>query len=376
MSRKASNEFWQSYGDLAMGLMAVFVFILILLLHEQETRTRKLEALSDAHALTISQLNKERAEFALEMLKLLESTWSIVERQDAAEEWLGAVFADGDCELSLSQDGVLRIASEAANDAELYVSGETALSEAGRRALSSCGDNFRMLANCLNPRADESPEEARACRRVRQGVSPEEEREGVRQFRSGIEALVLEGTTDRASFGIFGAGARTGAAEARNYIENARLGAERARQAMAYLLELVRDDFRDDYDALPVFMNKIRVETSSYGRFQAGPPEWRKGGCDVANDTCDEARRLSLGVRWKKEELRKPYEQVKSSMCQRLRNPKDPLTIGLRTANRNIIEILERYGCLTGEETCRGAAAGQAGPPGSSWWLDLPRPGP
>jgi hypothetical protein len=351
---RATNDFWQSYGDLAMGLMAVFVFILILLLQREaqksvalaEQTARAMAAEKEAKDAEV-KLEKERETFATDLLKLLDDTWAIVERQDAAEGWLSAVLKEGGCQLDLGADGTLRISGRADVDAALYVTGDTTLSESGKAALGSCSKSFRLLANCLNPNEAQSVSDARACRRILDGVAEGRERERVAQFRDGIEALVLEGTTDRSSTlgGTGASGRRTGPEEARNYAENARLGSERARQAMIYLLGLVKDRNADDYDALPVLMNRLRVETSSFGRFLAGPPEWREPVCEGDADACDRARRLSLRVRWKKGELRKPYEEVRKNICRRLSEPNDPFRKGLVTANTDLQQARAKYRC-------------------------------
>jgi hypothetical protein len=354
---RVQNDFWQSYGDLAMGLMAVFVFILILLL-QREARKSELLAKTTRDALVAvekatkaeKRLEEERARFAIELLQLLDDTWAIVERQDAAEGWLSAVLKEGPCKLELTEGGKLDIEeNQGEAPPDLYATGDTALSERGRAALESCSANFKLLANCLNPSDTLGIEEARRCRQVlkKDGVPEDRERARVEQFRNGIEALVLEGTTDRSSnLGRTGPdGRRTGPEEARNYAENARLGAERARQAMIYLLGLVRDHNADDYDALPVLMSRLRVETSSFGRFLAGPPEWRERDCEGDADECENARRLSLRVRWKKDELRKPYEEVRRNICYRLLNPDDPFTMGLKTSGKDIQEERLKYRC-------------------------------
>ncbi len=344
---RATHDFWQSYGDLAMGLMAVFVFILMLLLQREARKSDALAKETERAIKAEKALEKDRETFATELLKLLDDTWAIVERQDAAEKWLSSVLREGGCQMDLGEDGTLRISGQADVNAALYVTGDTALSETGKAALGSCAESFKLLANCLNPQDALTTDNARMCRRILEGVTEGRERERVQQFRDGIEALVLEGTTDRSSnFSVTGAnGRRTGAEEARNYAENARLGAERARQAMVYLLGLVRDRNADDYDALPVLMSRLRVETSSFGRFLAGPPEWREPVCEGDADTCDKARRLSLRVRWKKGELRKPYEEVRRNICRRLENPEDPFTLGLKTAGTDIAEARAKYQC-------------------------------
>lgn len=356
-AKKERYEFWQSFADLAMGLMAMLALILLVML---EIQNQTNEALAIAQLKTEDQLAKvqverqaledERKRFAVELLELFEDTYGLVEQQDGAERWITALFREDDCRLVMRPTGVLEMigADGTPSAASLYDSGATQLSDAGQSALESCRANFTRLAYCLAPEAPNTPERTALCLTDRRGDSDAKLAE---RLRVGVEAIVLEGTTDsyplppgttptiRSARGSVPLDERS-----HSFVSNAYLGAERARQALGHLLGLVQAQGVDDYDALPVLMSRVRVESSSFGRFQVGPREWREPGCGDS-PVCDAARSLGLRIRWKKAELRRPLEHIRNKVCALLADPDSAFARGLRSQGRDPSESRRLFGC-------------------------------
>ncbi len=356
--KKEGYEFWQSFADLAMGLMAMLALILLVMLEVQNNSN---EALAAAQIKTVDELAKvrlerqsledERKRFALELLELFEFTYGMVEQQDGAETWITDVFREDDCRLMMSPGGALEMlgADGAPSPAGLYDSGATQLSQEGQAALESCRSNFTRLAYCLAPESIASPERRELCLTGRTGKRTDEKL--AERLRVGVEAIVLEGTTDRypLPFGMTPGirGTRGGVAldtASQSFAANAYLGAERARQALGHLLGLVQAQAADDYDALPVLMSRVRIETSSFGRFQVGPPEWREPGCGPS-DVCDAARSLGLRIRWKKAELRRPLEHIRTKVCALLADRQSAFARGLQAQGRDLDTARQDFGC-------------------------------
>lgn len=321
---------WQSLSDLAMGLVGVFCLILILLLiKEQQT----------AQGLAV-----ERADFATELIALLEKSQGIIERQDRVQDWLSHVFDEGDCQLALSSQGQLVRKGQGGAPAQLYESGSVALEAEAEGALSSCLQSFYRLARCLSP----TPDAIAECSEL-DADGPFADDPDVRsQLRRGIEALVLQGNTDKQRYLQAPAvvsrtqSGRLGRAEARSFVDNAYLGAERARQALAHLLALVENRGTGEASPLEVLMSRVRIESPSFGRYQAGPAffqedgvdaQWREGSC--VGDQCEEARNLSLLLRWRKAALRQPFDELRGEMCTLLANPQSALHKGLIDAGED-----------------------------------------
>ena len=168
--------------------------------------------------------------------------------------------------------------------------------------------------------------------------------EGIRQLRQGIEALVLEGNTDKQRYAREQIPAIGGVGNAREkpegFVKNAYLGSERARQALGHLLHVVRDHDQGPDDALEVLMSRVRIESPSFGRYQVGPLAWRRTergyevgdalpgsgektvpACmsDKDDGRCELARNLSLRLRWKKRALRRPFTEIQGWICGLLR---------------------------------------------------------
>lgn len=341
---------WQSFADLAVGLMAVFALALIVLLWRQG------QELDDVRE-EAERLEREQRAFAVALLQILEKTRTIVGGQENAEAWLRQRFEESDCLLRVTEGGELRMLSDDGTGriAELYEPGETRLNEAGQAALRSCRENFLTLAYALAPeQADPgslapSAPELVDCAAIRDAVRRKAHKEdgaAIEHLRKGLEALVLEGNTDRDAPGgkldrkpirpiIQGKRSRLLLARSsRSFVENSLLGAERARQALGHLLQLVEACDVDESDALEVMMSRVRVESPSFGRYLAGPADWRQPGCD-GDENCDAARNLSLRVRWRKEELRKPYYEFRSSFCEMLARQDSALVKGLVADGRD-----------------------------------------
>ncbi len=364
--RRSVLELWQSFADLAMGLMAMLTLILLMLLENQqqeledirrekqelEQEKQELEKTRKDLATARDQLKSEQQGFAVELMKLFDRTYAIVADQDQAERMISGLFDDTDCQLMLGPTGALEVRptdkrSRAATG--LYDVAATSLSAEGQAALSSCQESFIRLAYCMSPvDAGAVPEATRAARQAtclaESGFRPEV----VERLREGVEALVLEGSTDSVSFGgapgLSGGGqtplGQTGFA----FASNAYLGAERARQALAYLLRLVQGRNADPWDAFQVLLSRVVIESSSFGRYQAGPPEWRTPGCGASPD-CAAARNLNMRIRWRKSELREPLEEIREEVCRLARNPDSALYRGLSAANEGADAFADRLGC-------------------------------
>lgn len=346
---RKKTSFWQSYADLALGMMAVFALVLVMLLWSQNHTKRELQGEHDKALQAKAQLEverelltrtkmvlaQERQAFAEELVQLLGETLAIVENQDQAEDWIKGLFDEGDCRLRLSPSGAIEILPEPGEEgvgaAELYPPAQVRLSDSGAAALESCGDNFIKLARCLSPDGDES------CLAGDTAVGASDAT--ARQLRLGIEALVLEGNTD--AFPVGTGGGTQLDPRPRSFLGNARLGSERARSALMHLLRLVQPE----EEALEVLMNRVRIESPSFGKYQAGPLELREGTCDPARRKCAEARNLALRLRWRKSELRRPFESVRVRVCSLLRDPESTLAKGLRDAGRDVGELVGRLKC-------------------------------
>jgi hypothetical protein len=357
-----------------MGLMAVFVLILVILLWDQnrlttdlaQSKERAEQALEDAmkqrqlteealESVTLERaaLESERGTFAIELMELFETTYDLVLAQDNAENWLTAVFEEGDCRLRMTERGELVIATPDGGRAaaSLYESGQFVLSVEGRQALLTCRDNFLKLAHCLTPE-DNVPEAVSERRkRLCPGVGVHSLDMAVPVLRAGIEALVLEGNTDQIPLGggtpsirAGGYGVTYPTPVALSFVENAYLGAERARQALGNLIALVADANEDQWDALEVMMSRVRIESPSFGRFQAGPQEWREAGCEGPG-SCAAARNLALRVRWQKRALRRPFELVRERICGLLVTPDSSFAKGLLSQGHTLLAERERFGC-------------------------------
>lgn len=353
---------WQSFADLALGLMAVFALVLVMMLWTQgqqndvlaaetstlQARTRELESEKsklEQAALTLElskrELERQRSAFALELLEIFVHTRAVVDAQDGAEAWIRDLFNDGQCPLVMAEDGSLRRADHANKNtaaADLYRPGEARMNAEGERALRQCHDTFLRLAYCLSPDAESlGSARAKVCYGVPDisGVN-DTTRAQLQQLRQGLESLVLQGNTDKTSIaGISVEPIRSQGDRLKmdpltdSFVQNAYLGSERARQALGHLLHGLQTSNADDNDALQVMMARVRIESTSFGRYQVGPEPWRAGDCAKHSDDCAEARNLSLSVRWKKQELRAPYEEILEKVCAMMNQPDSALSQGV-----------------------------------------------
>lgn len=406
------QRIWQGFADLALGLMAVLALVLVMLLW-REGRTNA------ALRQQKQQLERERVEFTVELLNVVARTQRIVEDQNAAERWVRGLFdPKSGCQLEVGAGDVLRRrsaetgtpgSSAGASSDDFYGLGETKLHAHGRGALKSCCGSFLRLAFCLSPPDDQgsprsggprdepaaaagaSGPQFSAAERLAlclEGSDPEEHQrnqQAVRLLGRGIEALVLEGNTDSEALKWNVARDRAlhvpGLShhpedEKRRFVDNAWLGAERARHALGYLLTLPEnvaclrtlglaiaeasgdgaettatateaERTASDY-VTQVLMGRVRVETPSFGRYQAGPAQWRTGRCASSTGSCPEARNLSLKLRWRKDELRRPFLDIRHRICALLRDTKSSMSKGLRSAHslerRELRRLLENSG--------------------------------
>ena len=385
------QRIWQGFADLALGLMAVLALVLVMLLWREGRTNATLLAKT-------RQLELERAAFALELVRVVGSTQQIVEDQNDAEGWVRGLFSSQDgCLLELATGDVLRrraAQAGAADDAEassddFYALGETRLHARGQEALSSCCGSFLRLAFCLSPSTEATTGRADAGPGANggDGVMPElslavrrelclagagvNDRRAAELLGRGIEALVLEGNTDREALKWNTARDKElhipGLShhpedERRRFVDNAWLGAERARQALGYLLTLpdhaacmgslleaagatgsegkpgasekaASTRTPEQEYAMQVLMGRVRVETPSFGRYQAGPPEWREPDCR-SGPSCPAARNLSLKLRWRKAELRRPFLDVRRRICELLEDQRSSMFKGLASARQ------------------------------------------
>lgn len=377
---KSGHEYWQVFADLSMGLMAMLTLVLILVLGQQQSEKEEIErqlvALrhrEDLFELEKAKVEKEKADliarsgqFATELQNLLQETFDYVSHQNAAEELVRSVF-DGDCQLQLAENGVLSMkgAEGLSETAQLYGGGAFAMSHSAKTALASCRMSFERLAHCLawtvTPDEKSRSQKLASCLGRASGGDVETGAlEAAGQISRGVEALVLSGSTDSNPYADpetgKGHNSIPGLRHDRylqrspvSFFSNAYLGAERARQAMGNLLLQVQDRASDDYDVLPVLMSRIRVETSSFGQFQVGPQAWRDPACkEVAEDPdgiCDQARRLSLNVRWKKAELRRPLQHLRLSFCERLADPTSTFSLNLAETGKDLEMARRELGC-------------------------------
>jgi hypothetical protein len=306
--RREVQGFWQSYADLAMGVMSVIILILIVLMTQQSSQSRQ---------------------FAEALLEALIASDRIVASQGAVDAWVESVFEEPGCRLEFDpRTGELQMRGERAA-AELYDPGATAVGDAAQEALASCARSFLILATCLGS----DDESKRRCIQLVGTATATHSVDPVKAFRDGIEALVLQGNTDRVPYRD--AGRVVGLDELRPdpaatarvaFVQNAALGSERARQALGHLLHRVHyhEDASGDANAnaLELLMSRVRIESPSFGPYQATPRGERPAepGCEPGRASCDAARNLSLRLRWKRESLQQPFARIRAFFCAELQS--------------------------------------------------------
>lgn len=306
--------FWQSFADLAMGVMAVIMLILLLVLQKQA---------------------RNEAQFREELRRALVRGKQIVQAQDELAQLIQALFRESNCPLNFDPATGRLLAGSGSEGAELYPEGSVRLSENGRAALRQCGINFLTLVVCF----DDRPAALQSCRGLLEKLEdPGEEGEAAGRFesfadlRGKVESMILEGNTDRSRF--------LAAPSIRNlrprdfpsaesielhekYVTNAHLGSERARQALGHLVQVIAstaasETMISEGDALDALLHLLSIESPSFGKYLAGPVDRRLGSCAPDNDDCPEARNLALRLRWRQQSLREPFDRIVRFYCEQL----------------------------------------------------------
>ena len=287
--------------------MAVMLLIAVVLIRQKDQDAQKQKD-------EVTQLRR----FTVDLLQALKNAQLLEQQQEGVGLWVETVFKEAECELEFNRiTGTLE--PKTLSSAGLYELGKTELSDAARRQLESCASAFQRLAICMAP-YDESRAE----------LCPNSG--SVRAFRDDLEALVLQGNTDRKPHrdadkigGLRGRHPLLPYPE--SFVGNAQLGAERARQALGHLLFLIQDENTDPgldpNKPLQVFTSRARIESPSFGRYQAGANQDDR--CTLGDDECSAARNLSLILRWKQESLRKPFTDVQRAFCDEWNKEGSPL---------------------------------------------------
>lgn len=321
MSRNRQGfEPWQGFADLGMGLVGVLLLVVVVLAVRfgQEAKAKREEA-------------ERLTRFAVDLIGALDEAQRIESQQGQIEAWVTSMFADEDCPLVLDPaTRELRFSADPTSTAELYESGDTELSSEAMAKLETCKKAFVRLAQCMSPRDSEA---FQSCI----NVTDEAFLDTVNRIPRELEALVIQGNTDRTAIArhqlriprAHGENWTTrdrAQIESRTFIRNSYLGAERARQALAVLLQLVQSDAAsselEKVSDLQIMMARTRIESPSFGRFQAGPESWRVASedgspvCDTGEAACARARNLSLRLRWRDQSLRQPFNSVVCVFCQ------------------------------------------------------------
>jgi len=327
MRRRVGSSFWQSFSDLSMGVMAVVLLILILLMRQQQ---------------------KQNEDFTVELLDALERAEHVVSGQDEVKSWVQAVFEESDCNLRFDAESGILTRASGVGPATLYPTGETRLDRDARTALQSCRRNFLALAVCMGQ--DELAQ--RECTRlvdelIAEGASAGalESEKARAALRGDVEALVLQGNTDRVPFvaptvrDLDDRGLGPERWKRQAFVTNSYLGAERARQALGHLLYQVHHAGEHlGTDVTEMMMGKVRVESPSFGLYQtAGGPF--SADCDAGTAECEAARNLALKLRLKQSSLRRPFDKIRHFFCQRWRSGDEALRAKLpgeraKTADR------------------------------------------
>ena len=334
MRKQERFSLWQSFSDLAMGLMAIFALILMILINQVSTDKEQLE--------------EDRKEFLEKLVQTMEETFEIYESQNGVHKFINAILSQHRCKLQLKEDGTLVLDTESEAPADLYRPDRFHLNREGEKAIKKCASNFELMAKCLSP----DPKQREDCKVATNNLKDEEGnrieniKDVATQFREGIEALVLQGNTDaqgtrqRTEAILRGGYPLYFGKRVSSFVGNAYLGAERARQALGHLLfeleKTLASNGEGQQSPVEILMSRIRVESASYGRFQAGPIDfedskgqqtpWRAASkidgksmpyCE-GNGSCPEARRLILSLRWRPNRLREPFYELNENLCDML----------------------------------------------------------
>lgn len=329
-----------------MGLMAIFALMMVVQILQVTKSNDKLKDNIKYLEATKETLKKERTEKekatrqqAVQIAAIIEQVTGQVEAQDNTRAWLAHLFKLRGCPIEL-EEGELKLGerSEA-----FYNSGDFRLGVDGRQALEACRQNFLILSVCLS----EHPQFAAQCieelKEAGKGYADQGAARSLlnpqvlNTLRKDVDALVLQGNTDRIGYNAAGgiAGLRVPLSSLdSSFVSNSFLGTERARQALGHLLSGVHGQTKSTWppnqlNQLPaspsdILMSKIRVESPSFGRYQAGIPstDWNPL-CENGKRSCAAARNLSLHISFSEEALRRPLKDVSHELCVSIGDPED-----------------------------------------------------
>lgn len=309
-----------------MGIMAVVLLILILLMRQQQ---------------------KENELFTSELLEALSSAENVMSGQDEVKNWVKAIFEESDCNLRFDPERGILTRASGAGPATLYPTGKTRLDADAREALRSCQRNFLTLAVCMGHDEVSMREcDELIAQLIKRGGSTHSltSTRAREALRGDVEALVLQGNTDRVPFvapsvrDLDDSGRDPIAHNRRAFVTNSYLGAERARQALGHLLYQVQDGRGDlDTNVTERMMSKVRVESPSFGLYQSEDSPLASR-CTEGVAECEAARNLALNLRLKQSSLRRPFEKIRGFFCARWRSGDKALREKLKkqaaTANR------------------------------------------
>ncbi|MCA8979694.1 MAG: hypothetical protein KDC14_06690 [Planctomycetes bacterium] len=294
MRRAPPRGLWQSFADLAMGVMAVVILVLLVVLRRQAD---------------------ESEEFTRAILEALEGGQAVIRSQDSVNSTLEALFRVGECQLRYdASTGRLTLGDPTDTPTELYATGGVTLHPAAQSGLKSCGDALLTLSICLDANR------ATECEgRLRDSLGADYFTHAAMPAWGTVDTLAIQGHTDAQPYDkanpIGGLGSRLERHQA-SFVANADLGSERARQAMAHLIASVRGAEAGSDGVTNALLAHLSIESSAFGRFQAdlsAPAE----GCVPDREECASARRLALQIRWTPDSLQEPLEKVRAAFCRR-----------------------------------------------------------
>jgi hypothetical protein len=360
--REARDETpWRSFADLAMGLMAVLALWAAAQTQAASAERDNASAERDNARREETRAKQQRAQAELQARAVLNGLSDLFRdarakqaRQQAALGLIAGAFRDGRCRLELDertgelcvrQDGEARVAC---GDGWLFDTGEAAVRPAVEAEFHRCGSAFRFIAARLAPaRPCGAPATAPApgptvkpaaagpalAGRTSAVGAPSDATATWADVACDIEAVVLEGHTDRAWGRAGQAGPRRSDGE--RYLKNAELGARRAHSVLQLITGAVEQAAPVDGEgagaAAPpeVLRARLRVGSASYGAFAAGPVDvvgfrgvsgaGERARCrGIEAERCEAARTFRLRVQWRDEALRRPLGALLNGICGQL----------------------------------------------------------
>lgn len=345
---RPSHDVWQSFADLGMALMGVMLLIAVVLLQRQKTEAQERIKEADKRAEEREAEAEGLRTFALGLLKSLENARALETRPEHVNEWIAELFETPGCELSFDPESGKLTATSGLG--QLYDAGQTRLSDEATQQLEGCRDVFLTLAACLGP-SDTGGGRPEGCA---------ENADVAKAFAQGVEALVLQGNTDRTPFParrIEGLRGSRPTEFSQDFVGNAQLGAERARQALGHLMVLIEagSETSDDRGApIQAFASKARIESPSFGLYQAGP-RGQESECP-SDDACDAARNLSLKLQFRRETLVEPFREVTGAFCEEWGKDGSQLRTSMKADERKRGDEL----CASYAEETRTASAAES----------------